>query len=323
MKQLYRNLIAYSVEIPSMAGYSRDQVVEELNESLPVFVEIGEHQACSYGFEPVVLDGDLAQSVPGGWALRFRMDTKVVPASKVASELKIRVAAINEATGRKPGKKEKQELKSEIIHDLLPRAFSRPSAATVVFSEKTGRLYVNNGSQKICDRLMTVLVDSMASLKTSTLHVSEPKSGLTTRLAAWLQEDDEEAFGGLAPRDEVVLKGTEGRKWSIKGDNPAAAREAIKEAMSYGAQVDSIGFVNDDDGVRFRITSALRVKGLSIPAGPAEKDAEEGNVQDVFSAQIGVELSVMDEIFTRLLQLFAKAPAPAPAEDDDLEGLFG
>lgn len=316
MKQIFRNIVAYAVELSSKSGMNRDQVIAALNEALPPFTDIGEHQRVSDGFVPVVLDGELAQPVPGGWALRYRMDTKAVPASEVNAELRKRVADVLEATGRTPGKKEKQELKAEIIHDLLPRAFPRQTGAVIVFSERTGRLYVSNASQKVCDRLMTALVNAPDSLKTSTLHVSDTKSGLTTRLAAWLRDEDEEVFGGLAPRDEVVMKGSEGRKWSIKVDNLAAARAAITEAMTYNGQVDSIGFGNDDDGVRFRITSALRVKGLSIPRADKEEKEPDDTVQDIFGAQVGVEISVMDDVFSRLLVLFAKAPAAAPAHDD-------
>ncbi len=319
MKQIYRNLVAYSVEIPAMADQSIDQVVEALNESLPAFSPVGEHQGVSAGFTPVVDDGDLAQLVPGGWALRFRVDTKVVPSSEVAKELKLRKDSIREATGRVPGKKEIQQLKAEIIHDLLPRAFPRSSGAVAVFSVKTGRLYVNNASQKVCDRLMTALVNALDSLKTSTLHVSEPAASLTSRLHTWLGDEDSEVFAGFSPRDEVVMKSkVGGRKWAIKVDNPMAARATLMEAMSHHGTVDSIGFVDDDDGTRFRITSALRVKGLTVPKADAA-DKTDGNDLDVFAAQIGVELHVMDGIFTRLLKMFEAAPKTAESDKVDTE----
>lgn len=325
MKQIFRNLVAYAVELSSLEDSTPDQIVETLNDNLPTFEPIGEHQTVSSGFEPVVLDGNLAQCVFGGWALRYRMDVKSVPAAEVNKELQLRKAAVYESTGRLVGKKEAKELKAEIIHDLLPRAFPRQSGAVVVFSPRTGHLYVNTASQKVCDRLMTELVASLDSLKTKTLHVSEPKSGLTNRLTTWLRDEEDVVFGGLSPRDEIVMKATGGKKWSIKVDHLLAARAALEEAMRHNATVDSIGFVNDE-GVRFRITSALRVKGLSIPAAAPDKDLagsqEEGALSDLFCAQIGVEVSVLDEIFTGLLKLFATAPAEEPAEQDNLEDLL-
>lgn len=323
MKQLFRNLVCYSVEIPTMATHSRDQVVEALNAALTPFEDIGAHQSVSTGFVPVVDDGDLAQLVPGGWALRFRVDTKAVPAAEVAKELQLRKDSIREGTGRVPGKKEIAGLKSEIIHDLLPRAFPRSTGGIAVFSEKTGRIYISNPSPKVCDRLMTQLVAAGESLKTSTLHVSEPAASLTSRLHTWLADEDDGVFAGFAPRDEVVMKSkVGGRKWAIKVDNPMAARATLMEAMEHHGTVDSIGFVDDDDGTRFRITSALRVKGLSIPKADAA-DKAEGNPLDAFAAQIGVELHVMDGIFTRLLKLFESAPSAAEESEDDPVNLFG
>lgn len=316
MKQLFRNLVCYSIDIPTMALHSREQVVEELNNILPDFVEIGEHQRACDGFTPMVDGGSLAQLVPGGWAVRFRVDTKAVPASEVAKELTLRKKSISESTGRVLGKKEIAELKADIIHDLLPRAFPRSAGALAIYSEKTGRLYVSNPSSKVCDRLMSALVRAVESLKTSTLHVSEPAASLTNRLNTWLADEDNEVFADFSPRDEVVMKSkATSRKWAIKVDNPMAARATLMEALEHGGTVDSIGFVDDDDGVRFRITSALRVKGLSVPKADS-RDKTDGTEADVFCAQAAVELHVMDGIFTRLLQLFETAPKVAETDDD-------
>lgn len=317
MKQIFRNVVAYAVELSSLVDSTADQVLAALNDNLPVFKAVGDHSTVSSGFVPVVEDGDLAQPVFGGWALRYRMDTKAVPSSEVNKELQVRKAAILESTGRNVGKKEAKEIKAEIIYDLLPRAFPRQSGAYVLFSPTTGHLYISNASQKLCDRLMTELVGALESLKTKTLHVDASKSGLTTRLSAWLENEGAE-FGDLWPQDEVVMKASGGQKWSIKVATIAAAHDALKEAMRHQATVDSIGFMTEE-GARFRITSALRVKGLSIPAVEGANDAEDTDASDLFCAQVGVEVSVLDEIFTTMLALFATAPK---ASEDDASDLF-
>ena len=314
MKQITRNLMTYSAEVHAS--------VEELEERLPHFTGLGEHQRQDSGFVNVIPDQDArVLKVPGGWAICLREDTKGVPAEEVNKAANEKVAAIQEATGRKVGKRELREIKADVIHDLLPRAFARQRLTYVLYSERTQRLFVNTGSQKAADLVMTHLVDCLKSLKTSTVHVSEPKMGLTTRLSNWLADKDEDdCFGTMEPSAEVVMKSHD-RKWAIKAESLRSVADTLREAINGHATVDSIGFAMDN-GVTFRITADLRVKGVKHRMVEDDQDTE---ISHCWVSQLASEIVTLDDIIDVMLDLLSpeKAQASEPAEDGDpLAGLF-
>lgn len=98
MKQISRNLITYAAEIHASA--------EELDNRLPHFAILGDHQRVSSGFVNVIPDQDArVLKVPGGWAICLREDSKAVPASEVNKAAAEKAQAVYEATGRKPGRR--------------------------------------------------------------------------------------------------------------------------------------------------------------------------------------------------------------------------
>lgn len=244
----------------------------------------------------------------------MREDTKAVPAEEVNKKATERVAEIKESFGRIVGKKELREIKDQVLLDLLPRAFTKTRRTHVLFSERTSCVYVNTGSQKVADLVMTLLVHSLISVKTSTVHVSEPKMGLTARLKNWLNEE-EDSFGSFEPVSEVVLKDAD-RKWAIKADNLRNTQDALREAIEKSASVSSIGFMNEE-GVFFRITDALRIKGVKHTV---VEDDEDTDVHHCYLSQLASEIATLDDIMDELLELLSPEKAQAPKADEPYSG---
>lgn len=325
MKQITKNLITYQADIHAGA--------DEINLRLPQFEPIGPHQRNTWGFVEVVPgSGNRVLQFAGGFALCYRDDTKLLPADTVCKAVDAECAKVLEATGRKPGKKERKEIQAYVIHGLLPQAFTRTRLTYVVHSTRTQRLFVNTGAQKVADTIVTALVHALESLKTSTVHVSEPALGLTKRLENWLtNEEREDCFGEFWPVDEVILADGD-RKWSVKmAACLAVAAPALHNAMHLGAKVDSMRFITED-GTRFRITQALRLAGVKHglqaedpDVGPAEDpDVGPADESHAWCAQLALEVSTLDAIFDELLRLLSpeKAQADKPDADIPLDELF-
>lgn len=317
MKQITKNLITYQADIHAGA--------DEIDSRLPQFEPIGPHQRNTRGFVEVVPgSGNRVLQFAGGFALCYRDDTKLLPADTVCKAVDAECAKVLEATGRKPGKKERKEIQADVIHDLLPQAFTRTRLTYVVYSTRTQRLFVNTGAQKAADAIASALVHALESLKTSTVHVSEPALGLTKRLENWLtNEEREDCFGEFWPVDEVILADGD-RKWSVKmAASLAVAEPALRNAMQLGAKVDSMRFVTED-GTRFRITQALRLAGVKHALQAEDPDDGHADESHAWCAQLALEVSTLDAIFDELLRLLSpeKAQADKPASDTPLDELF-
>lgn len=309
MKPITRNLFTYQADILADAA--------ELDRRLPHFDTIGAHQNTSWGFTPVVPNCEArVLSFAGGWALCFRLDSKILPGSTVRKAVDERAKEVQGATGRKPGKLERREIKADVMYALLAQAFVRTQLTYVAYSARSNRLFINTSSQKTADTLMSAMVYALESVKTSTVHVSEPKLGLTQRLVNWLDDaDEDECFGSFHPSTEIVM-GSGNRKWSVKLDRLKEAEPTLRNAIASGAKVDSMRF-DSEDGVGFRIDQALRLKGVQHLRAPDEDD-ESDDIANQWNAQFTLEVATLDAIMDELLHLLRPEKAQATKGDGDL-----
>ena len=105
--------------------------------------------------------GPLVESVGGQWLLEFMIESKTLPASVVRRKVDERCAQIEATTGRKPGKKEKKELKEDVTHELLPMAFTRHARVAVWIDPAEHRLVVNASNAARADEVVTSLVKAL------------------------------------------------------------------------------------------------------------------------------------------------------------------
>ncbi len=119
----FKNVIVYRIE----ASWSASLEQAEQGLAQHRFVPCSPSQEKSAGWtEPRGQEhGPLLESIGGQWLLEFMIESKTLPASVVRRKVDERCAQIEAATGRKPGKKEKKDLKEDITHQLLPLATPR------------------------------------------------------------------------------------------------------------------------------------------------------------------------------------------------------
>lgn len=263
------------------------------------FVEPTPSQTRSVGFiDPENCDSELVNEFSGGVAFCIRLDEKVIPGSAVAAELVKRVRAIEDSTGRKPGKKERREIKANILDDFTPQAFVKTQKVTVFHHTKTQYLIVPTTSKRVADACVSLLVQAVASVKTETIHVSDVKKGLTTRITNWLN-DDTAAFGELEPIRDIELADPNGDKITIKINNLQAAGAGLREALLRNFSVVSLGFHMDEVGT-FRLTKDFRLKAVAIETGESNNEEDQW-----FAVQAAREVAGVAAIVTELGALMA------------------
>lgn len=253
---LIKAAIIFKAEIPT----SIDTLHAHLTEK--EFSPIQALELRTAGFVPVNDEAGerLVSSFPGGLAFRVRVDEKVMPGSVIKAEVAKAIETIRVEQGRKPGRKEKAEIKDGVMHDLAQRALVRTAASVTCFYHvASGYLMVATTSKKIADTCVTILVHAVGSVKTETINVSDVKHGLTKRLGDWLS-GNLEAFGDFNPCDQAALSDTSKRKLTVKMGALETAREGLTAAIQRGFSVTSLGF--EHEGVQFRLTDEFRLKGL-------------------------------------------------------------
>ena len=287
MKQLIKSAIVYNAVLPS-----ENNLREHLASSQ--FVEPMSLQSSSIGF--VLREGaeSLVEDFPGGLSFTVRIDQKIIPGSVVNAELAKHLKTLLQTTGRKPGKKERAEIKNDVRDALLERALVRTILLTCFHHTATNLLIIPTTNKKLAGSVVSELVNAVGSVKTTTIHVSNVKQGLTTRLAGWLG-GAEQAFSGLYPRGEVGLE--EGpRRVTIRMDELTSASSGLQEALQSGFQVKSLG-LQFEGGTDIKLTDDFHLRAIAFSHPPVEED-------DMFAAEAALETGEIADVVTFLCEMF-------------------
>lgn len=286
--KLIKAAIVYKAELPTDLD-ALNEHLEERRFAPPLSLELR-----SAGFVAVTDEHSrLAASFPGGIAFRVRIDEKVLPGAVIKAEVAKTIATIQQEQGRKPGRKERAEIKEGVMVDLAQRALVRTAASlTCFYHSASGYLIVPTTSKKIADTCVTLLVAAVGSVKTETINVSEVKHGLTTRLKKWLG-GDLDAFGAFSPCDQAALADGGKRKLTVKMGELQTAREGLTAAIERAFGVTSLGF--EHKGIEFRMTDEFRLKGLRRLEEEVATDDEDPWATDAM-ADVEATVGILDEL---------------------------
>jgi len=199
---------------------------------------------------------------------------KVLPPAVINEELEERLLAIEENEDRKVGRKERTQLKDEIMFELLPRAFSRSSLQFAYIDPADGLLVVNSSSAKRAEELIGLLREALGPLSLIPLTAKNLPIQVMTD---WL-ENGQVASGfelgqtcELRDNDDVssVIRCTNQNLESTEiNSHIKASMHASKLALTWQDRVECI--VDDKLAVkRLRFTDVVQEKADEVDAQDA------------------------------------------------------
>ena len=194
-----------------------------------------------------------------------RKEERILPGSVVRDAVKEKIEEIEAEQMRKVYKKERDQIKDEIIQAFLPRAFIRRSATYAAIAPKQGWVLVNSASPKRAEDLLSTLREVMGSLPVRPLTVkAAPAATMTEWVKTQKPADD---FFVL---DECELRDTHEDGGIVRCKRQDLTSEEIQLHLSTGKQVtqlslawkDQLSFVLDDKTVikRLRFEEVLMDK---------------------------------------------------------------
>ncbi|MGE4415660.1 MAG: recombination-associated protein RdgC [Marinobacterium sp.] len=208
----FRNAIVYRFE--PTPGFTPEHLSEALSEH--PFTPCGSQELSRSGWSAPVSEADemLVFSSNGFMLINLLQEERILPGSVVREALDERVALIEAEQSRKVYRKEKLQLKDEVILDLLPRSFTRRRRTYALLMPQQGWLLVDASSHKRAEDLLNQLRQALGSLKVQLVQTQVQADKVMT---AWVQ--GETMPQGWALEDECELRDpmTEGSKISVKG----------------------------------------------------------------------------------------------------------
>ncbi|ALB64711.1 recombination associated protein [Cronobacter condimenti 1330] len=194
----------------------KNLMVYRLNRDAPLRADEMEKQLAAFTFTPcgsqdmaktgwvAPMGGGsdaLTHAVNGQIVICARKEEKILPAPVIKQALEAKIARLEADQGRKLKKTEKDSLKDEVLHSLLPRAFSRFSQTMMWIDTASGLIVVDCASAKKAEDTLALLRKSLGSLPVVPLTFENP---IELTLTEWVRANN--VPQGFQLLDEAELK---------------------------------------------------------------------------------------------------------------------
>ena len=136
----------------------------------------------------------------------MRREERILPAAVVREALDERVDEIELRENRRVGRKEKSDIKDEIITDLLPRAFTRSQRSFGYIDPKNQRVILDCSSPTRAEEMLSLMRETLGSLRLRPLAVQQSPGAVMT---AWVSDSapPEVLVGDECEMKEATEKG--------------------------------------------------------------------------------------------------------------------
>lgn len=221
-------------------------------------------------------------------------EEKILPASVVREYVTERVEKIEETQARKVRKKERDNIRDDVMMELLPRALSRTTSTYAYIDPKEGWLVVDAASPKKAEEFTALLRKTLGSLP-----VVPPTSNASPHfvLTEWLAKDNHPAEFGI--EDECELRAADSEGSIIRCKRQDLGSPEIQAHLKAGKQVVKLA-VNWRERISFVVDDNLAIKRLRF------LDVIQEQVDEVECEDDAQRFDVDFSIMTLELSLFFK-----------------
>ena len=177
----FKNLIVFRFdEEPSFDETTLHDTLEK-----SCFKPCGAHQPFSLGWSAPM--GELSEQLYHGGGgmlmLTLRREERLLPSTVVREALNERVKEIEAKEARKMGRKQKMDLRDDLILQLMPQAFTRSSYINGLILPKEKLLVVDTSSMKKAEEWVSTLRETLGSLAVMPIALTQSLPNLFT---GWL-----------------------------------------------------------------------------------------------------------------------------------------
>jgi len=242
----------------------------------------------------------LSRQINNALWLTVGTETKILPASVVNDLLEQKIEQIHQQQGRRPGGRERRQLKADLVAELLPRAFVKSSRTDLWLDLEKGFVAINGSSQKSGETIVSDIRKLLGSFPAVPLNsATAPR----TLLTAWIAGEplpDGLMLGHECEMKDPVEGGAVVRcqhhelRCAEIDKHLDAGKKATKVALQFE---DSLSFVLGEDLI------LRKLKFLDGALDQIEHSAEDGR-QAEFDALFVLQSGETRRLFSLLEKVF-------------------
>ncbi|MEX2962684.1 recombination-associated protein RdgC [Microbulbifer sp. TYP-18] len=290
---------------------------DKLSELLEAFAftPCGSQDSARYGWvAPLGRHGSqLVHATNGYLMICAKKQEKVLPAAVVNEKVEELAQGIYEREARRVGRKERQNLKDDVLLEMRPRAFARSRLQYAYIAPDEGLIVVDASSASAAEEMLENLREAISSLAVIPLSAKNlPQQAMTHWLTAT------EAPAHFEFGHECELRDPKDSGSVIRCKNQELCAEEIHNHLVAGLQVYKLGLVWRG-GVEFLADEQLALKRVKFSDKLLEK-ADSVDSEDA-AQRFDTEFAVMTLEISAMLQDLLAAFGGVNKESVSVEAL--
>lgn len=242
----------------------------------------------------------LAHPVAGAILIAARRQERLLPGSVVSEALAERVAEIEQTEVREVNRRERSQLREELLTTMLPQAFTRSRLVRAYIDPAAGWVVVDASSDKVAEDVLSLLRKAVESLPVKPLKPGIP---VAERLTGWVAGG--QAADGLTIEDQCVLRdpGDAGAVVRCRGI-PLDAPE-IQNHLASGKRVVTLGLTWNDH-LSLLLDEDLGLKRLKFADEVREAASNDAgdDAAALFDAEFALLALELRGLLARLVETF-------------------
>lgn len=299
----FKNLRLYCLN--TAIDVSPEELEQKLEEQ--AFHPCSSHDKSRYGWvSPLGKEGEMLTHVQGDYImLCAQKQERLLPASVVNEATEEKVAELEERQARKIYRKEKRQIKDDVYVSLLPKAFTRNQQTIAYISAKDKLIVVNASSASKAEALLSLLRESLGSLKVSIPDAQRSPSDVMTR---WLKEQ-QASDHFLIDEDCELYNPIDGSN-IVRCQGQDLFSDEIQSHLEAGKQVKNLG-LTWNNLLSCKLSDDLSIKRLKFVGMKQEEANEEiESAAQKFDQEFAVMTLELSNFFKSLFAAFGGLQDP-------------
>lgn len=235
----------------------------------------------------------------GAFLVRLGQMSRLLPASVLRDAIDARVAEHELKTGRKPGKRLRNDFREAALTELLPRAFIQRRACDAMWLPAHRLLIVDATSDTTAEAVVSALREALGSFPARPLAA---EASATLLMSEWLISNTLPTtsfeFG-----DAAELKDPSDKTTVVRARHHDLSAEEVREHARCGKQVTQLG-LSYGARISFVLDAKLKLRGLSFADSALEhlddKAAEGADADQMFEAELFLQAEELTRLFSAL-----------------------
>ncbi|ELE35284.1 recombination-associated protein RdgC [Escherichia coli] len=270
----------------------------EVNAALSkfVFTPCGSQDMAKAGWTSVLGD-NLTHEYQGFLLIQHKREEKILPSQVLKEELQKKILTLEEEQDRKLKKTEKDSLKDEVLHSLLPRAFTRKSLAKILIDRSNHLVFVEASSAKKAEDQLALLRKSLGSLPVIPFTPREP---LEITMTEWFKNGFP---AGFTAGEDATLKGLLDNGGAVRCNKIDLQSDEIMSHIEAGKVATTVA-INWMDRASFRVNDDMSIKALTFCDDLYDQndDIDREDVAQRFDADFVLFTGELSALFNALVE---------------------